>query len=49
MSGVAISGIVFACIVLLAADSIVAIMLRKTTPPIDNTTVVGLKNVENVR
>ena len=48
LSGGAIAGIVIACVVVLAAASIAAIMLRKPTPPIDNTTVVGLKTVENV-
>ena len=44
----AIAGIVIACIAVLLAASIAAIMLRKPAPPIDNTTVVGLKTVENV-
>ena len=48
LSGGAIAGIVIACVVVLAAASIAAIMLRKPSPPIDNTTVVGLKTVENV-
>ena len=48
LSGGAIAGIVIACVVVLAAASIAAIMLRKPAPPIDNTTVVGLKTVENV-
>ena len=48
LSGGAIAGIVIACVVALAAASIAAIMLRKPTPPIDNTTVVGLKTVENI-
>lgn len=48
LSGGAIAGIVIACVVVLAAASIAAIMLRKPTPPIDNTTVVGLKTVENI-
>lgn len=43
LSGGAIAGIVIACVVALAAASIAAIMLRKPSPPIDNTTVVGLK------
>ena len=46
LSGGAIAGIVIACVVVLAAASIAAIMLRKPSPPIDNTTVVGLKTVE---
>ena len=48
LSGGAIAGIVIACVVVLAAASIAAIMLRKPTPPIDNTTVVGLKTEENM-
>ena len=48
LSGGAIAGIVIACVVVLAAASIAAIMLRKPSPPIDNTTVVGLKTVENI-
>ena len=48
LSGGAIAGIVIACIAVLLAASIAAIMLRKPAPPIDNTTVVGLKTVENV-
>lgn len=48
LSGGAIAGIVIACVVALAAASIAAIMLRKPSPPIDNTTVVGLKTVENM-
>ena len=48
LSGGAIAGIVIACVVVLAAASIAAIMLRKPSPPIDTTTVVGLKTVENI-
>ena len=50
LSGGAIAGIVVACVVVLVAASIAAIMLRgsKPTPPIDNTTVVGLRTVENI-
>ena len=48
LSGGAIAGIVIACVVALAAASIAAIMLRKPAPPIDQTTVVGLKTVENM-
>ena len=44
LSGGAIAGIVIACVVALAAASIAAIMLRKPAPPIENTTVVDLKN-----
>ena len=44
LSGGAIAGIVIACVVVLAAASIAAIMLRKPSPPIDNTTVVNLKS-----
>ena len=47
LSGGAIAGIVIACAVVLIAASIVAMMLRKPTPPLDNTTVVGLKTVDN--
>ena len=48
LSGGAIAGIVIACVVVLLAASIAAIMLRKPAPSIDNTTVVGLKTVENI-
>lgn len=48
LSGGAIAGIVIACVAVLLAASIAAIMLRKPAPPIDNTTVVGLKTVENI-
>lgn len=47
LSGGAIAGIVIACVVALAAASIAAIMLRKPTPPVENTTMVDLKN-ENI-
>ena len=47
LSGGAIAGIVIACVVALAAASIAAIMLRKPSPPIDNTTIVDLKQ-ENI-
>jgi len=47
LGGGAIAGIVIACVVVLAAASIAAIMLRKPSPPIDNTTVVNLKS-ENI-
>ena len=43
LSGGAIAGIVIACVVALAAASIAAIMLRKPTPPVNNTTIVDLK------
>ena len=43
LSGGAIAGIVIACVVVLIAAAVAAIMLRKPTPPIDNTTVVDLK------
>ena len=48
LSGGAIAGIVIACVAVLLAASIAALMLRKPAPPIDNTTVVGLKTVENI-
>ena len=48
LSGGSIAGIVIACVVVILAASIAAIMLRKPTPPIDNTTVVDLNPVENV-
>ena len=48
LSGGAIAGIVIACVVVLVAASIAAIMLRKPTPPIDNTTVIGLKSADNL-
>ena len=43
LSGGAIAGIVIACVVVLIAAAVAAIMLRKPSPPIDNTTVVDLK------
>ena len=43
LSGGAIAGIVIACVVVLVAATIAAIMLRKPTPPMENTTVVDLK------
>ena len=50
LSGGAIAGIVIACVVALIAASIVALMLRKptVTPPIDNTTAVQLRSVDNL-
>ena len=47
LSGGAIAGIVIACVVVLIAAAVAAIMLRKPSPPIDNTTVVDLKQ-ENI-
>ena len=46
LSGGAIAGIVIACVVVLAAASIAAILLRRPKAPLDNTTVVGLKTVD---
>ena len=43
LSGGAIAGIVIACVVVLVAAAIAAIMLRKPSPPVDNTTVAELK------
>ena len=48
LSGGAIAGIVIACVVVLVAASIAAIMLRKPSAPIDNSTVVGLKSTDNL-
>ena len=48
LTGGAIAGIVIACVVVILAASIAAILLKKPTPPIDNTTIVGLKHLENV-
>ena len=48
LSGGAIAGIVIACVVVLVAASIAAIMLRKPSPPIDNTTAIGLKSTDNL-
>ena len=48
LSGGAIAGIVIASVVVLVAASIAAIMLRKPSPPIDNSTVVGLKSTDNL-
>ena len=47
LSGGAIAGIVIACVVVLAAASIAAILLRKPSPPIENTTMIDLKH-ENI-
>ena len=47
LSGGAIAGIVIACVVFLIAAAVAAIMLRKPSPPVDNTTVVDLKQ-ENI-
>ena len=43
LSGGAISGIVIACVAVLLAATIAAIMLKKPTPPVDNTTVAELR------
>ena len=43
LSGGAIAGIVIACVVVLVAAAIAAIMLRKPTPPVENTTVAELR------
>ena len=50
LSGGAIAGIVIACVVALIAASIAAIMLRKPTvaQPVENTTAVQLRTVENI-
>jgi hypothetical protein len=49
LSGGAIAGIVIACIAVLAAGSIIAIMLRRPKPAIDTSiTVVGLQTSENI-
>jgi len=43
LSGGAIAGIVIECVVVLVAAAIAAIMLRKSTPPVENTTVAELR------
>lgn len=48
LSGGAIAGIVITCVVVIIAASIAAIMLRKPKTQGDNTTVVGLKTIENI-
>ena len=49
LSGGAIAGIVIACVAVLIAAAVAAIMLRKpSTPPTDNTTVTNLNAVENI-
>ena len=48
LSGGAIAGIVIACFVVIAAASIAAIMLRKPSRSNEDTTVVGLKTIEDV-
>ena len=47
LSGGAIAGIVIACVAVLVAASVAAIMLRKPTPPVENTTVTNLQT-ENI-
>ena len=50
LSGGAIAGIVIACVVALIAIALAIIMLRKpqNTKHLDNTTISGLKTVENL-
>ena len=49
LSGGDIAGIVIACVAVLIAAAVAAIMLRKPTPPpVENTTVTGLRTVENI-
>ena len=43
LSGGAIAGIVIACVVVLVAATVASIMLKKPSPPVDNTTVAELK------
>ena len=43
LSGGGIAGIIIACVLALVAALIAAIILRKPTPPEDNTTIVDLK------
>ena len=50
LSGGAIAGIVIACVIVIFAATLAAILLKKprVEPPIDNTAVVKLRNVENI-
>ena len=49
LSGGAIAGIIIACVVVLAAVSIITIMLRKPSlPPLNNTTAVNFESNENI-
>lgn len=49
LSGGAIAGIVIACVLVLIAVSIAALLFKKqNTPTFDNTTVSGLKNLDNL-
>ena len=48
LSGGAIAGIVIACAVVLIIGSVIAMMMRKPAPPLDNSTsVVGLRPIDN--
>lgn len=48
LSGGAIAAIVIACVIALIAASVAAIMFRKQSPPpMDNSTTIGLKTIEN--
>ena len=47
LSGGAIAAIVIACVVVLIAEAVAVIMLKKPSPPIDNTTIFKLKQ-ENI-
>ena len=48
LSGGAIAGIVIACVVVLAGVSIAIILLRKSTPHLENTIAIDLKNESNM-
>ena len=48
LSGGAIAGIVIACVVALIAAAVAVIMLKKPSPPVENTTTVANLQTENL-
>ena len=48
LSGGAIAGIVIACVVALIATAVAVIMLKKPSPPVENTTTVANLQTENL-
>ena len=48
LSGGAIAGIVIACVAVLIAAAIAVIMLKKPSPPVENTTTVANLQTENL-
>ena len=47
LSGGAIAGIIIACVVVLIAASIAAIMLKRPKSTDENTTIIGLKTIDD--